>query len=122
MRKGLRNPIVYYSRNDSTADVFRAEDPEGIQTGQASIIIGDIYGGLRYGGELDSKLFFAEFYDGFMRAVGVDSNGDITDTDAVPGLHIIHHSQISSMVEGPDGYIYFTTLFGPAMVYRLVKP
>ena len=119
---GYRNPIVYYNRNDSTADAFRAEDPEGNQTGSASIMIGDIYDGLRYGGELDSKLFFAEFYDGFLRAVGVDSNGDITDTDAVPGLHIIHHSQISSMVEGPDGHIYFTTLFGPAMVYRFVKP
>ena len=119
---GYRNPIVYYNRNDSIATAFRAEDPEGNQTGSASIMIGDIYGDLRYGGELDNKLFFAEFYDGFMRAVGVDSNGDITDTDGVPGLHIIHHGQISSMVEGPDGYIYFTTLFGPAMVYRLVKP
>jgi len=119
---GYRNPIVYYNRNDSIAIAFRAEDPEGNQTGSASIMIGDIYGDLRYGGELDNKLFFAEFYDGFMRAVGVDSNGDITDTDGAPGLHIIHHSQISSMVEGPDGYIYFTTLFGPAMVYRLVKP
>ena len=119
---GYRDPIVYYSRNDSIADAFRDEDPEGNPTGSASIMIGDIYGGLRYGGELDNKLFFAEFYDGYMRAVGVDSNGDITDTDGVPGLHIIHHGQISSMVEGPEGYIYFTTLFGPAMVYRLVKP
>ena len=119
---GYRNPIVYYNRNDSIADAFRAEDPEGNKTDLASIMIGDIYGDSRYGGELDNKLFFAEFYDGFMRAVGVDSNGDITNTDAVPGLHIIHHGQISSMVEGPDGYIYFTTLFGPAMVYRLVKP
>jgi hypothetical protein len=119
---GYRNPIVYYNRNDSIATAFRAEDPEGNLTGLASIIIGDIYGDLRYDGELNNKLFFAEFYDGFMRAVGVDSNGDITDTDGVPGMHVIHHSQISSMVQGPDGYIYFTTLFGPAMVYRLVKP
>ena len=119
---GYRNPIVYYNRNDSIATAFRAEDPEGNLTGLASIIIGDIYGDLRYDGELNNKLFFAEFYDGFMRAVGVDSNGDITDTDGVPGMHIIHHSQISSMVQGPDSYIYFTTLFGPAMVYRLVKP
>jgi hypothetical protein len=85
-------------------------------------MIGDIYGDILYDGELGNKLFFAEFYDGFVRAVGVDSNGGITDTDGVPGRHIIHHSQVSSMVEGPDGYIYFTTLFGPAMVYRLVKP
>ena len=119
---GYRNPIVYYSRNDGIADAFRAEDPEGNPTGLASIMIGDIYDDLRYDGELNNKLFFAEFYDGFMRAVGVDSNGDITDTDGVPGMHIIHHSQISSMVQGPDNYMYFTTLFGPAMVYRLVKP
>jgi len=119
---GYRNPIVYYNRNDSIADAFRAEDPQGSQTGAASVMIGDIYSGSRYDGELNNKLFFAEFYDGFMRAVGVDSNGDITDTDGVPGGHIIHHGQISSMIEGPDGYLYFTTLYGPAMVYRLLKP
>ena len=119
---GYRNPIVFYNRNDSIAAAFRAEDPQGSQSGNASIMIGDIYGDLGYEGELDNKLFFAEFYDGFMRAVGVDSNGDITDSDGVPGLHIIHRGQVSSMVEGPDGYIYFTTLFGPSMVYRLVKP
>ena len=119
---GYRNPIVYYNRSDSIASAFRAEDPEGSPTGSASIMIGDIYGDILYDGELGNKLFFAEFYDGYMRAVGVDSNGGITDTDGVPGRHIIHHSQVSSMVEGPDGYMYFTTLFGPAMVYRLVKP
>lgn len=119
---GYRNPIVYYNRSDSTANAFRAEDPEGSMTGAASIIIGDIYNGSGYNGELNNRLFFAEFYDGFVRAVGVDSSGDITDTDGVPGMHIIHHGQVSSMVSGPDGYIYFTTLFSPAMVYRLRKP
>lgn len=119
---GYRNPIVYYNRNDSIADAFRTEDPQGSQTGAASVMVGDIYSGSRYGGDLNNKLFFAEFYDGFMRAVGVDSNGDITDTDGVPGRHIIHHSQTSSMIEGPDGYLYFTTLYDPAMVYRLLKP
>ncbi len=119
---GYRNPIVYYDRNDAIADAFRAEDPEGVKTGSASIMIGDVYSGARYGGALNNKLFFAEFYDGFMRAVGVDNNGGITDSDGVPGRHIIHHGQITSMVEGPDGYMYITTLYGPAMVYRLVKP
>jgi len=118
---GYRNPVVYYNRNDAVADAFRAEDPEGTKTGDASIMIGDVYGGSRYGGALNNKLFFAEFYDGFIRAVGVDNNGDITDIDGVPGMHIIHHGQVTSMVEGPDGYMYITTLFGPAMVYRLIK-
>jgi len=119
---GYRNPIVYYNRNDTVVAAFRAEDPEGTQTGNASIMIGDVYSGSRYGNELADKLFFAEFYDGFLRAVGVDSSGNITDADGVPGMHIIHHGQITSMVEGPDGYMYITTLYGPAMVYRLVKP
>lgn len=117
---GYRNPIVYYNRDDAIADAFRAEDPEGVKTGDASIMIGDVYGGSRYGGALNNKLFFAEFYDGFIRAVGVDNSGDITDIDGVPGMHITHHGQVTSMVEGPDGYIYITTLFGPAMVYRLI--
>jgi len=119
---GYHNPIIYYSRNDSTANAFRMEDPQGNATGSASIMIGDIYTGSRYGGALNNKLLFAEFYDGFMRAVGVNGSGDITDTDAVPGMHIVHHGQISSMIQGPDDYIYFTSLYFPSMVYRLVKP
>jgi len=119
---GYRNPVVYYERNDTVANNFRAEDPEGNRTGSASIMIGDIHSGSQYSGELGNKLFFAEFYDGYTRAVGVNDNGNITDTDGIPGLHIIHRAQITSMVEGPDGYMYITTLYGPAMVYRLVKP
>lgn len=119
---GYRNPIIYYNRNDSVADAFRAEDPEGMVSGVASIMIGDIYTGPRYAGTLNNKLFFAEFYDGYMRAATVDSNGNITDNDDVPGMHIIHHGQVTSMVQGPDGYMYFTILYGPGMVYVLVRP
>ena len=119
---GYRNPIVYYDRNDPVADGFRAEDPEGSKTGSASIMIGDVHSGGRYAGELGAKLFFADFYDGYLRAVGVDAAGGITDTDGIPGRHIVHLAGATSMVEGPDGYMYFTALYGPAMVYRLVKP
>ncbi len=119
---GYRNPIVYYERNDTVANNFRAEDPEGRKTGSASIIVGDIHSGSQYSGELGNKLFFADFYDGYMRAVGVDGNGRITDVDGIPGMHVIHHDQITSMVEAPDSYMYITTLYGPAMVYRIVKP
>ncbi len=119
---GYRNPIVYYNRNDSVADGFRNEDPQGNKTNSASVMIGDVHSGSQYSGELGNKLFFAEFYDGFVRAVGVDSNGDITDADGVPGMHIVHRTSVTSMVEGPDGYMYLTTLYSPAMVYRLVKP
>jgi hypothetical protein len=52
----------------------------------------------------------------------VDANGDITDTDAAPGFHLVHAGAISSMVQGPDGYLYFAALYDPATIYRLVRP
>ncbi len=120
---GYRNPIVYYTRNGATAAAFRSEDPMGFASTLATVIIGDVYHGTRYSAALNSgALLFGEFYDGYIRAVGVNINGEITDTDAAPGFHLVHAEAISSMVQGPDGYLYFTALFGPATVYRLVWP
>ena len=86
-------------------------------------MIGDVYRGSRYSAAMNGgALLFGEFYDGFVRAVGVDANGDITDLDGVPGFHLVHEDGISSMVQGPDGYVYLTALYGPAAVYRLVRP
>jgi glucose/arabinose dehydrogenase len=120
---GYRNPIVYYTRNGATADAFRSEDPMGSASGAASVMIGDVYRGSRYSAALNNgALLFGEFYDGYIRAVGVDANGDITDGDGVPGFHLVHEDAISSMVQGPDGYLYFTALFDAATVYRLVRP
>jgi len=118
---GYKNPIVAYRRSVE-ADAFRMEDPMATETGSASVMIGDVYRGSRYGGMLASSLFFAEFYDGFVRAVGVDASGAITDTDGVPGAHLFHENAAASFVEGPDGYVYITALYDPPMVYRLVRP
>ena len=86
-------------------------------------MIGGVYRGSRYSPALNGGvLLFGEFYDGYIRAVGVDANGDITYTDAAPGVHLVHNGAISSMVQGPDGYLYFAALFGPATLYRLVRP
>jgi glucose/arabinose dehydrogenase len=120
---GYRNPIITYNRNEALAAAFRNEDPMGSASGAASVMIGDVYRGSRYTPALNGgALVFGEFYDGYIRAVGVDANGDITDTDGVPGFHLVHVGAISSMVQGPDGYLYFTALYGPATVYRLVRP
>lgn len=121
---GYRNPIVYYTRSGATANAFRAEDPTApAATGSASVMIGDVYRGSRYTAAMNGgALLFGEFYDGFVRAVGVDTSGNITDGDGVPGFHLVHEDGISSMVQGPDGYVYLTALYGPAMVYRLVRP
>jgi len=117
-----RNPIVYYDRVDAIADAFRNEDPEGSASGSASIMVGDVYRGGQYANALNGKLLFADFYDGFVRAVGVDTNGGITDGDGVPGMHIKHQSFVSSMIEGEDGFIYITTYDNGGEVYRLVNP
>lgn len=122
---GYRNPIVAYRRNVEGA-LFRAEDPMATNSGAASVIVGTVYRGPQYGGLLDGALLFGDFYDGYNRYVGVaagsDGNGDITDADGVPGNHLVHASAISSYVQGPDGFIYMTALYGPAAVYRLVRP
>lgn len=125
MLSGYRNPIVAYRRNVEAID-FRAEDPMATATGQASIIIGDVYRGSGYAGLLTGTLLFGDFYDGYNRFVGIaaggDGNGVITDTDGVPGSHLVHEDAVTSYVRGPDGFMYITTLFGPAAVYRLVRP
>jgi len=125
-QSGFRDPILAYRRNDSTANQFRSEDPacNNCATGYASVIIGDVYHGSGYGGELTGRLLHAEFMDAYMRGVSVNSTGDTTDN----GMHIIHHDGISAMVEGADGYIYIATQRGAwgtgdaDIVYRLVKP
>ena len=124
-----RDPILTYTRSGTTANTYRSEDPACSSdldcTGQyASIIIGDVYRGARYGGELTGRLLHAEFMDGFTRAVSVNASGNTTDS----GLHVIHHDGITGMIEGPDGYIYIATQRGAwgtgdaDIVYRLVKP
>jgi hypothetical protein len=123
---GYENPIVAYERSDATAQGYRDDDPacDSCATDFASIIIGDVAGATRYDGELSGHLLHAEFMDGFVRALPVDSVG----TPTGPGMHLVHQDGISAMVAGPDGYIYLVAqggdwgTAGPNMVYRLVKP
>ncbi len=129
---GYRDPILSYSRYDATAESFRCDDPEIYDpvmgtcdgTGYASLILGQVYRGSLYNGQLTGRLFHSEFMDGYMRALGVDTSGNRTDM----GMHVIHHDGISAMIVGPDGYVYIVTqggawgTTGPDMVYRLVKP
>ncbi len=120
------DPILAYHREDATADMFRAQDPacNGCATGYASIMIGDVYTGNRYDGQLTNHLLHGEFMDGFVRALPLDSTG----TPTGPGFHLVHQDGVSAMKQGPDGYIYLVSMGfewstnGPNMVWRLVKP
>ena len=127
---GMTDPIMAYSRGDATAIGFRAEDPMGNMTGCVSVISGDVYralGGDKYGGLLTNRLLFSEWYDAFVRGLGVDASGGATGLD----LHLVHREGVTDLVEGPDGYIYLVarrmtgsgcTGTATATIYRLVRP
>ncbi|MDH5728176.1 MAG: PQQ-dependent sugar dehydrogenase [Gammaproteobacteria bacterium] len=120
------DPILTYTRNDTLAIAYRTDDPVcqalNCRPVFASIIIGDVYRGSRYEGLLSGRLMHAEFMDGFMRGISVNSQGQTSDE----GRHIIHHDGISAMIQGPDEYIYVVTQIALSyasvanMVYRLV--
>ncbi len=113
------DPILSYDRNAEPAITFRADDP--VCTGQclvgASIMVGDVYHGSRYGGMLDGKLVWSEFYQGFVRGLGVDAQGAATGASD----HLVHDRGSDVMVSGPDGY-YYTASFYARTVYRLERP
>ncbi|MDP6518503.1 MAG: PQQ-dependent sugar dehydrogenase, partial [Planctomycetota bacterium] len=127
---GLTDPLLAYQRSDNTSRLFREDDPMGTMTGCISVISGPVYraaGGDRYNGLLTDRLLFTDWFDAFVRGLGVDSSGNATGLD----LHLVHREGVTAMVEGPDGYIYLlarkATNSGcqgadTAAIYRLVLP
>lgn len=113
------DPILSYRRNQEPAITFRAEDPEcgDCESGSASIMVGPVYRGNRYGGTLDGHLIWGEYFHGYIRAYGVTTGGAPTG----PSFHIVHDDRIDSMVLGPDGYIYLVER-NTRVVYRVERP
>ena len=122
--QGNRSALIDYQRNQEPALSFRLQDPvcNGCANGAASIIIGSVYRGARYGGELVGSIFHGAYYDGYVRAEPVDSTGDgsLVGT-TTSGMHVIHNKNVVEMVEAPDGFVYVVD-HNPGTIYRLVKP
>jgi hypothetical protein len=116
---GFTDPILEYDRDQEPAITFRAEDPEcgSCEEGSASVMIGPVYRGNRYGGMLDGHLIWGEYFHGYIRAYGVTTEG----LPSGPSFHVVHDDRVDSMVLGPDGYVYLVER-NTRVVYRIVRP
>jgi glucose/arabinose dehydrogenase len=122
--QGNHSALIDYRRNQEPAISFRSQDPvcNGCPNSAASIMSGSVYRGSRYGGELVGSLFHGAYYDGYIRAEPVNSTGDgsLVGT-TTSGMHVIHETSVTEMVEAPDGFVYLVG-HGAGVIYRLVKP
>jgi len=115
------DPILSYRRDEEPTITFRNDDPacsgQQCTVDTASIMIGDVYRGARYEGLLQGTLVWADFYQGFVRGLGVTDAGAPTGASS----HLVHRTATDVMVSGPDGYYYMASLFN-RRVYRLERP
>lgn len=114
---GLRDPIASYVHTD--VHEYFLDDTELAAVGARSIWVGAEYrdlGNDRYDGLLTDRVLFGDFCLGFVRAIGVDDTGAV-----VEDVHMGHVEQVSSMAQGPDGYLYATT-FGTCTTQSSVTP
>lgn len=123
-----RTPLQSYAHSD---DTFINEDPdahvsgstsfirmnhEGVDHGDSSksVIVLHYYTGNQYGDFLDNRLIYTDFYLGWVRGLTMDSNLNKSDDD-----HLGHQTGLTSLQEGPDGYLYGVSLYGSDRILRL---
>lgn len=110
------SPIGGYNHS-SDLDQNNNEDPEdnpGSLGDGRSIMLGEFYEGSQYNGFLDNRLIYSEFYQGWVRALQLDSNGQVLGDS-----HLGHLQGMSSLQMGPDGYLYAVSLYGSDQILRL---
>lgn len=96
-----------------------AHDPRQGETEARTVVVGVVYEGGpndRYGGTLDGRLLYADFYLGFIRGAALGEDGRVTDDVFLTRQHFV-----SGMIVGHDGYIYLTTAVGEYGLLRLVR-
>lgn len=96
-KAGLEDPILVYSKTIA---------PTGIT----------FYNGIRYPSEYRFNLFFTDWNRGHIHRVILD-NREGTKVLKVDDNFYVHKEGIVDMIDGPDGYLYFTD---PKGIYRLV--
>lgn len=105
---GTQESVLSWNNSPETWPALDDVDAEPTQ--RRSVWVGAEYrAGLAgaedpYGGTLEGKMLYGDFCGGWVRAIEVDALG-VTRDDA----HLGHLAQVTSMRQGPDGYLYATT-------------
>lgn len=124
----FRSPLQSYAHSD---DTFVNEDPDahasgslsalrqnhnGVDHGDASksVLVLHFYHGDQYNGFLSNRLLYADFYLGWIRGLQLDASNHIQDDD-----HLGHLTGLTSLQEGPDGFLYGVSLYGSDQILRL---
>ncbi|MBI4412510.1 MAG: PQQ-dependent sugar dehydrogenase, partial [Deltaproteobacteria bacterium] len=108
---GESTPLHYYAHGDTT---FSEEDPEENDDELYSVMVGHFYTGSQYDGGLDRTLIYSDFYNGWVRGLKLDENYGI-----VSDRHLGHLTGMTSLQEGPDGFLYAVSLFGSSRILRV---
>lgn len=104
----MRDPVVYWGRDADHP--YRVDDPEAEPSVLRVAWVGAPYQHQAvdpYHGFLDNSVLIADMCVGFVRAVGVDSEGLVIRDD-----HVGHLAGLSGAAQGPDGYLYVTAYGG----------
>ena len=108
-------PSIFFRRNDPVPEQDYGDPP---QTSARSVLVGAVYDNPtqdRYGGKLNGRLLYGDFYLGFIRGALLNEEGAVTDDVFLAKLPFASNLRI-----GPDGYIYAVTAFGEQGLLRLV--
>jgi glucose/arabinose dehydrogenase len=120
------NPIHSYGHTDNQ---FAKEDPTEIdfdviegdadeaEIGPQSVIVGAFYEGGQYGGELDGRLIYSDFFLGWVRGFKLKENEEGLEID--DDRHLGHLNGLTSLQRGPDGFLYAISLFGSDHILRV---
>jgi hypothetical protein len=106
---GFENPVAWYDRSLEHPYVF--DDPLTEPATKRAIWVGEIAhiesAPERYCGVLDQVLPFGDFFTGWVRGIGLG-----TDGSGRADFPLGHLPTVTSWREGPDGYAYVLTLNG----------
>lgn len=106
------DPVHGYLHADST---FEDQDPSPAPGGgPQAIMVGTHYAAGQYGGQLDGMLLYAEFYEGWVRGLRLDTSGV-----RVSDQHLGHLEGMTCLRTGADGLLYANSAFRSSRIYRV---
>ena len=76
--------------------------------GARAIVVGDFYVGSEYDAQFNNSLFFTDFGEPTIRALQLDGNGDVVNTETVTGSVGL----VVGMTMGPDEHMYYVDILG----------